>query len=265
MIFSAAGGWFGKSYAENYAEAAKYGFKACEMLGWGGEDLEAAKKVLIEKGITSTCLLVQSKVLEYALKLEWSHGIVYEDTEEAFVEAFKESCETAKFLGAPNIVVTTGNERTDVSRASQHAQIVKALKAVAPIAEAYGVTAVLEPLNILVNHKGYYLSTSQEGFEIIREVDSPNVRLLFDIYHQQITEGNLINNIKNNIDLIGHFHIGDNPGRNEPGTGEINYINVFKAIKETGYKKYLAFECGRTVDVETLMKNLKPYLDIAND
>jgi hydroxypyruvate isomerase len=89
-----------------------------------------------------------------------------------------------------------------------------------------------------VNHKGYYLATSAEGFEVIREVGSPAVKLLFDIYHQQITEGNLIANIRAGIDLIGHFHTADNPGRNELGTGEINYRNVFKAIEETGYQGF---------------------------
>ena len=127
-----------------------------------------------------------------------------------------------------------------------------------------GVTIVLEPLNILVDHAGHFLTTSKEAFEMVKEVNNPYVKVLFDIYHQQITEGNVIRNITENIDLIGHFHIADNPDRNEPGTGEINYINVFKAIKKAGYDRYLAFECGRTVDIPTLMENMKPYIAIAD-
>jgi hydroxypyruvate isomerase len=100
----------------------------------------------------------------------------------------------------------------------------------------------VEPLNIAVNHKGYYLYSSAEGFDIIRAVGSPNVKLLYDIYHQQVTEGNLIQTITENIELIGHFHVADVPGRHEPGTGEINYANVLKAIDETGYNGYVGLE-----------------------
>ena len=105
------------------------------------------------------------------------------------------------------------------------------------------------------------MSTSEDAFDLIDRIGSPNVKILFDIYHQQISEGNVIRNIQNNIDLIGHFHIGDNPGRNEPGTGEINYANVFKAIREKGYDRYLAFECGRTVPVPELMVNMHNLID----
>jgi hydroxypyruvate isomerase len=151
-----------------------------------------------------------------------------------------------------------GQEIPEKPRHEQRANIVAALKAGAPIAEEAGVTLVLEPLNVLVNHKGYYLATSAEAFDILREVDSPNVKLLFDIYHQQITEGNLIANITANIGLIGHFHAADNPGRNELGTGEINYANVFKAIAATGYAGYVGLEYLPLADpAETLRGALR--------
>ena len=101
---------------------------------------------------------------------------------------------------------------------------------------------MVEPLNILVNHRGYFLSQSKEAFQIIDEVGSSNVKILFDIYHQQISEGNLIANITANIDKIGHFHVADNPGRHEPGTGEINYTNVFAAIRKTGFDGFVGME-----------------------
>jgi len=99
-----------------------------------------------------------------------------------------------------------------------------------------------------VDHAGYYLSTSEEGFQILDEVGSPRVKLLFDIYHQQITEGDLISRITSNISKIGHFHVADVPGRMEPGTGEINYVNVFKAIAATDYADHvgLEFRCSGT-------------------
>ena len=132
------------------------------------------------------------------------------------------------------------------------------LKNVAPLFEDAGVTLIVEPLNILCNHVGYYLDSSYEAFEICNEVGSPNVKVLYDIYHQQISEGNLIPTIRKYFDLIGHFHVADVPGRNEPGTGEINYRNVFKAIEDLGYDKYVGLEYEPTIDTaETIRKVLE--------
>ncbi len=264
MIFSAKANWFVRNSPQAFVEAAKYGFKAAEYLNWQKCDLKEYKKVFDEYNIVSTCLNVESKNPDNMAKIAWTHGLAYADTEEAMVEAFKETVEAAVYMGVPNIVVTTGNERKDVSHRAQREQIVHTLSRLAPIAEDAGITAVLEPLNILVNHAGHFLYTSKDGFDMVREVNRPNFRLLFDIYHQQVTEGNLIRNITENIDLIGHFHIADNPGRKEPGTGEVDYINVLRAIKATGYNKYLAFECGQTVETPQLVENLKPYLAIAD-
>ena len=93
-----------------------------------------------------------------------------------------------------------------------------------------------------MDHAGYYLSRSDEAAEIVNSVDSPNVKILFDIYHQQISEGNLIPNIRAYQELIGHFHLADHPGRHEPGTGEINYHNVLKAIRDVGYDGFVGLE-----------------------
>lgn len=260
MKFSAAGSWFSKDWYQNVETGAKYGFQGVEQLEWLGLNMERAGRVLREHQVTSTALILQSASPEVASYLPWTHGMVWEDSRQAFVEALKETIQAAKAMGVPNIIATTGNERTDVCREKQHENVVRTLKQMAPYAQEAGVMIVLEPLNILVNHPGHFLVTSKEGFEIIREVDSPACRLLFDIYHQQISEGNLIANIRSGIDLIGHFHIADNPGRMEPGTGEINYETVFQAIRDTGYSRWLAFECGRTQDVETLCGKMQKLI-----
>ena len=124
----------------------------------------------------------------------------------------------------------------------QRQSLIEGLKEAAPIVEAAGITLVIEPLNELVDHQGYFLIRSKEAFEIINEVGSPNIKVIFDIYHQQISEGNLISNIVNNIDNIGHFHAAGNPGRHELQRGEINYPEVFMSIKETGYRGYVGLE-----------------------
>nr|MBQ4319078.1 TIM barrel protein [Clostridia bacterium] len=254
-------GWFPGTMAEKFAAMKAQGFKAVEILSWSGLDLEAASKAIDESGIEISAILIQSRDPEKQKYIANTHGMVWEDTLPVFLDCLKETIEAAKAMRTKTIVVTSGNERDDVSREVQHANIVKLLKAAAPIAEEAGMKLVLEPLNILVNHMGYYLTTTAESAEIINEVGSPNVRILYDVYHQQITEGNLINNIKNNIDLIGHIHVGDVPGRKQPGTGEINYKNVFKAIKETGYDGYVVFECGLTEPVEVACPKMWALLE----
>ena len=108
--------------------------------------------------------------------------------------------------------------------------------------EENGITLVLEPLNTAVDHAGYYLSSSKEAFLLAKEAGSENVKILFDIYHQQITEGDVIRSIRENISLIGHFHAAGNPGRHEIDTGELNYPNIFRVIQETGYTGYMGLE-----------------------
>lgn len=248
----AASGWFSSDWYENVKAAAAHGFYGIEQLGWRNLDVERAVEMLEKYNMTNSALLIESVDNEVNTILGWKHGMVHEDARGPFIDAFRETVETALKFKTPNIVATTGNTRYDISREEQFKICVDTLKELAVIAEANKVTIVLEPLNELVDHKGYFLNTSKEAFEMVRAVNSPSVKVLFDIYHQQITEGNLIRNITENIDLIGHFHIADNPGRNQPGTGEINYCKVFEKIKEAGYNKWLAFECGTTLPTDML-------------
>ena len=256
FTLSCSGGWVPGTYAEKIRAAAALGYKAIEPLGWFGQDLQAARAASEETGCWISGIIVQSADKAVSDLMKWTHGIVYEDAKDAFVQAMQETVEAAQALGCTTIVVTSGNERPGVSREIQHENIVKALKAVLPVIKGEDVQIVLEPLNVLVNHKGYYLTSTEEGAQIVKEVNSPQVRLLYDVYHQQITEGNLIDTIHRYIDVIGHFHTGDVPGRKEPGTGEINYKNVFKAIAETGYSGYVVFECGLTEPVEIVTKKM---------
>jgi hydroxypyruvate isomerase len=148
----------------------------------------------------------------------------------------------ATSLGAPSVIVTTGQALEDVERARQHDSIVAHLRAAAPIAEDAGVTFVLEPLNTKVDHAGYYLHSTAEGLQIVDEVGSPSVKLLYDLYHAQVMEGDLIRTATENLDRIGHLHLADNPGRHEPGTGEIAYRGVLAALDRAGYGGYVGME-----------------------
>jgi len=216
--------------------AKKLGYTAVEFWeGGDNPDFKAWKPVLDETGLTVACMGMAS-------------GLVDPATRPAFLESAKKSIESAKFLGAKCIIATTGQELEGVSRDAQRQSVIDGLKAAAPLFEGTGLTLVLEPLNILVDHKGYFLYRSDEAFEILREVNCPNIKLLYDIYHQQITEGHLIANIRDNIDLIGHFHLAGNPGRGEPYLGEINYKEVFTAIDAAGYAGYAGLEYWAKVD-----------------
>jgi len=229
--------------------AKKLGYPAVEFWEGANAPVDEIKAALTETGIDLACM-------GGALNL-----LVDPATRPKFLEELGAAIANAKILGAKGLIATTGQEINDIPREAQHQSIVDGLKEAAKLLDGTGLTLNLEPLNVLVNHKGYYLATSAEAFEIIRKVASPNIKVLFDIYHQQITEGNLIANITANIDLIGHFHLAGNPGRGEPYFGEINYKEVFKAIDAAGYTGYAGLEYWPTVDgmEESLIKIMEKY------
>ncbi|RKD88879.1 TIM barrel protein [Halopiger aswanensis] len=112
---------------------------------------------------------------------------------------------------------------------------------------------MVEPLNNPVNHRGYYLDSSYAAYEIVDAVDSPVVSVLFDVYHQQIVEGNVIANLTENLEFVGYVHVADVPGRHEPGTGELNYWCVFEALDEAGYDGYVGLEYAPATFSATLL------------
>jgi hydroxypyruvate isomerase len=123
-----------------------------------------------------------------------------------------------------------------------HENIIAALKKAAPIAEAHQVMLILEPMNIRVDHKGHCLYGSEPAVRICREVNSPYVKINWDLYHMQISEGDLCGHLRDGFDQLGYLQLADHPGRNEPGTGEINYNRVLRAAHELGYRDYVGLE-----------------------
>ncbi|MGQ9609123.1 MAG: hydroxypyruvate isomerase family protein [bacterium] len=239
------------NYVERIERVASVGMKAFEFWGFGNKDIDAIKSAKDKYGL---------EVATFGADV--GGPLVDPANRSKIVDGLKRSAEIAHKLDCKSLIVTTGNEIPGVSRDEQHKSIVDGLKIAAKVMEDEGLTLCLEPLNILVNHKGYYLYTSSEAFQIVDEVGSPNIKILYDIYHQQITEGNLITTITANIGKIGHFHLADVPGRHEPGTGEINYRNVFKSISQTGYDKFVGLEywpIGSDDD------SLKMLLDMTKD
>jgi len=164
---------------------------------------------------------------------------------EEFLQNIRESVEVAKRVNAKWMTVVPGHidPRQDVGYQTAH--VIESLKQASAILEPHGLVMVLEPLNFH-NHPGLFLTKAAQAYQICKAVNSPACKILFDIYHQQIQEGNLIPNIEQCWDEIAYFQIGDNPGRNEPTTGEINYKNVFRFIHEQGFEGVLGMEHGNS-------------------
>lgn len=165
---------------------------------------------------------------------------------EAFLAEIRDSVEVAKRVNATWMTVVPGmaDRRLDVNY--QTANLVESLKQASAILEPHGLVMVLEPLNTLRDHPGQFLREIPQAYLICKAVGSPACKILDDLYHQQITEGNLIPNLNAAWDEIAYIQVGDNPGRREPGTGEINYRNVFKHLHEKGYTGIVGMEHGNS-------------------
>jgi hydroxypyruvate isomerase len=243
---------------EALALLARLGYDAFEMFEWRFPAmLEAFVAQKKNFPLFCACLVANKGVTAPGC------GLVNPREREGFLRELEASIEAAKKMDCRQLVVLTGNELGGMPRSEQMGNAVTALRQAAPLLEKNGITAVIEILNTYVNHAGYFLYFVRDGVELVERVGSPNVKLLFDIYHVQIMEGNLIENIRMNIDRIGHFHVGDVPGRHEPGTGEINYRNVFKAIYELGdrFQGSVALEYSPLAPLE---ENLAAMRALAN-
>ena len=165
---------------------------------------------------------------------------------DAFLKQVRESVDVARRVNAKWMTVVPGHVDRRLEMSYQTANVIEALKRAAAILEPHGLVIVIEPLNTLRDHPGQFLTRVPQAFEICRAVDSPSLKILFDMYHQQITEGNLIPNINAAWSEVGYFQVGDNPGRREPGTGEINYRNVFRHIHSKGFAGIVGMEHGNS-------------------
>lgn len=216
---------------EALSEAAQTGVSACEFWGWWGQDLDALEKAQKEHGMSIAALCTRMIPLTDPAQRK------------AYLEGLRETLPVAARLGCRTIISQVGAELPHLTRAEQHQSIVDGLRACVPMLEEANATLVIEPLNTLVNHPGYYLTRSDEAFDIVKKVGSPHVKVLFDIYHQQITEGNLIPNLTANPEWIGHIHIAGHPGRHEVlENSEIYYPAVLAALKNAGYTGAVGLE-----------------------
>jgi len=243
---------------EKVAEAGYHGF---EFGDWRAADANQIVKLKNKAGLECVCLVGNRGVNPPGM------GLCDPAERQGFLAELRASTEAAKRFESSRLVVLTGFKIPRLSRQQQHASIVEGLKRAHDIVSPHAVTILVEVINTLAaveplnprgnNHADYYLDRTPEAFDIVREVGSPFVKILYDIYHTQIMEGNLIETIRKNIGDIAHFHVGDVPGRHEPGTGEIHYPNVFKAIRETGFKDFVAMEYVPSKDAMVTLRETR--------
>jgi Hydroxypyruvate isomerase len=219
----------GRDFCESMKEVKKSGISAIEFWSWWDKDTDAIRSESEKLGLT---------VATFCTKFI---SLVDPAQHDAYLEGLQESIQTAKKLRCSTLISQTGAD-TGRPREEQLAALIKGLKKCVPCLEQNNITLVVEPLNTKIDHAGYFLSHSDEAFKVIQEVGSDHVKLLFDIYHQQITEGDVTRTLRENIAKIGHFHAAGNPGRHELDTGELNYPYLFSEIKNSGYEGFVGLE-----------------------
>ena len=239
---------------------ADLGFKAFEDNGMSSRSIALQNKIsktLVNRGLKMG-VFVAHKI--YWDKPNLSSGD--DDYRNEFLNYIENSVEIAKRVNAKWMTVVPGHLDLRKDMSYQTSNVVETLKRASDILEPHGLVMVLEPLNFR-DHPGLFLSESPQAFQICKAVDSPSCKILFDIYHQQIQEGNLIPNIDDSWDEIAYFQIGDNPGRKEPTTGEINYKNIFSFIYKKGYDGILGMEHGNALQgVEGEKALVDAYLEV---
>jgi hydroxypyruvate isomerase len=160
---------------------------------------------------------------------------------EVFLKSLREFIPTMRELECSRLIMQTGDKVPGLSQAEMHASCVETLKRGGDIAAKNDIELLIENIDPEENPK-YFLTTSAEGFDIVRSVGNPRVKFLYDFFHEQIAAGNLIAKLEKNLDLLGLVHVADVPGRHHPGTGEINYSNIFRKLAQVGYSRYVAME-----------------------
>ncbi|HRH60498.1 MAG TPA: TIM barrel protein, partial [Chitinophagaceae bacterium] len=253
-------GMFENSAGKNFIDQIKFaydnGFRSIEDNGFMDRDIAEQKKIgdtLASLGMNMGVFVVNFD--HWPVQTSLCSG--KKEWKEKFLKSCTNAVDCAKRSNATWMTVVPGNYARELSMGLQTANVIDALRAACEIFEKHKLVMVLEPLS---DTPDLFLRHSDQAYAVCKAVNSPSCKILFDMYHMQRNEGNIINNIDAYYDEIGYFQIGDNPGRNEPTTGEMNYKNIFKHIYNKNYKGVLGMEHGNAFDgKEGEMKLIKAY------
>lgn len=229
--------WFKKlPVLDRIRQTAALGFPSIEFWPWQGKDLDAMAKL---------CQQLNVRIAQFTA-WGFTPGLNNPKNHEKFVQAIKEGCEVAKKINCKMMTVVAGNDQPGMTQEQMHDNVITGLKLGAPIAEDNDITLILEPMNIRVDHKGHCLYGSAPAIRICDAVGSSHVKINWDLYHMQITEGDLCGHLREGFAAkqIGYLQLADNPGRHEPGTGEVHYNRVLKEAYDLGYRGDVGLECN---------------------
>ena len=234
------------SFDENLERVAEAGYRHVELVGefarWSEEDWHR--------------ILTRMKALKITVDATSGVKLGFADPSggDGFLAELKAFIPTVQRLGCGQIILLSGKRVEGAGPGVQHATSIETLKRAADILGGASLTGVIEPIDRLEN-PSIYLDGVTEAFEIVRAVGSSKVKVLYDLYHEQRGQGNLIEKLEKNIDEVGLIHVADVPGRHEPGTGEVNYVNIYRKLEELHYRGVIAMEFYPTGDVvETLRR-----------
>lgn len=237
---------------ERFKAAKADGFAAIEFWDWRTRNLDEIKKLAEEAGIAIS-----------GFNGDADFSLVDPTHKEQYLDYLKQSIAAAKRIGAKSVTIHSNalgdggivvNHYGDISDTVKLCSMYDTLLACAKIAEEEDINLNLEALNITTDHVGNFLEFTQMGAEICQLINSPRLKLLYDVYHMQLNEGCICDTISNYADWFGHIHVADAPGRHEPGTGEINYQRVIRHLEACGYKGYVGYELFPETDTKTAVK-----------
>ena len=214
------------------------GINTVEFWKWTNKDVDKVKRLLDKNKMRLSVFNIDST--DEALSYDLSRGILNSGRADEFVSALGESIPVYKKLNASAMIVLIGENAPYCEE-----NVLKCLNAAKPICEKENVTLVIEPLNA-IDRKGYSMPYAEPVFELLKKVNSPNIKMLYDIYHQNMMGDFSMDDIRENTDLIGHFHVADSPGRHEPGTGKVDYVKILSEISALPYSGYIGLEYRAT-------------------
>lgn len=248
-------------HRKRFSITAQNGFQYYEFWTWQDKDIKLYRALCDEFDIKIS-----------AFSGDDAFSMIACDESEAYLDFFNCSLECAEYLGTGTLIVHSDalipGERGIMPAKLQSKEMcdlekmqacVRMLKGMALLAEKKNVNIAFEPLNTKLDHPGYYANSMQIALNIVQKVSSKRVKILYDIYHMQIMEGNIIGTLTDNIDSIGYIHIADVPGRYEPGTGELNYPNILKTLDALGYTGFVGIECKLNKDMNSVTQMLKNF------
>jgi hydroxypyruvate isomerase len=241
------GAYPGKDVEFHLRKVVEHGFHGLEYYRWWNLDLEYTSMLVEKIGVP-----VNSICTKYIAMTDLKQR-------ELYIQGLKETIAAAKKLGCSSIVSQVGNSLHNLSIQEQEDIIVETLKQCTPLLEDTELQLEIEPLNSLYDHQGYFLQTSAQANRIVEQVKSPKVKICFDFYHQQISEGNVLNNFDKYYQNISHVHFADNPNRTELGIGEMNYYNILQFIVNSGFKGYIGLECKFTKDTDECLNSFMQH------